>query len=79
VVRGAAVERHELLREVLRDLGGTITADRMRRLNYLVDVERRDVWEVVGEFLDGLRKGWERTAAAGRREEGGVGSSPRRV
>jgi osmoprotectant transport system substrate-binding protein len=71
VVRGAAVERHELLREVLRDLGGTITADRMRRLNYLVDVERRDVWEVVGEFLDGLRKGWERTAAAGRREEGG--------
>ncbi len=58
VVRRAAVERHAVLRDVLRDLGGTISADRMRRLNYLVDVERRDVRDVVAEFLEGLRRDW---------------------
>jgi osmoprotectant transport system substrate-binding protein len=54
VVRGELLARRPEVRQALRALGGTIDEARMRRLNYLVDVERRDVREVVGEFLEGL-------------------------
>jgi glycine betaine/choline ABC-type transport system substrate-binding protein len=36
----------------LSALGGAISEQDMRRLNFLVDGERRDLKEVVREFLD---------------------------
>jgi glycine betaine/choline ABC-type transport system substrate-binding protein len=51
VVRTAVLERHPQLREALRALGGAISADRMRELNRLVDVEQRPVAEVARGFL----------------------------
>ena len=38
------------LRKAVSALGGTVTDDEMRRLNYLVDGERRAVKEVVKDF-----------------------------
>jgi len=40
-----------MLRELLGSLGGRITAEEMRLLNYAVDGEHRDVKDVVREFL----------------------------
>ena len=51
LIRQAVVESHPEVREALRALGGMISAEEMRRLNYAVDGERRDVKEVVREFL----------------------------
>jgi glycine betaine/choline ABC-type transport system substrate-binding protein len=51
VVNRAAFERHPSLREILSALGGKITAEAMRRLNYAVDGDHRDVKDVVHEFL----------------------------
>jgi glycine betaine/choline ABC-type transport system substrate-binding protein len=51
VVRNAIVTKHPEVREALRALGGRISEEQMRRLNYAVDGERRDVKEVVREFL----------------------------
>ena len=51
VVNRAAFERHPALREILSALGGKITAEEMRRLNYAVDGDHRDVKDVVHEFL----------------------------
>jgi osmoprotectant transport system substrate-binding protein len=51
VVNRAALERHPALREILSALGGKITAEEMRRLNYAVDGDHRDVKDVVREFL----------------------------
>ncbi len=51
VVHRGALERHAQLREVLRGLAGRITAEEMRRLNYAVDGEHRDVKLVLREFL----------------------------
>ncbi|MGH9794011.1 MAG: glycine betaine ABC transporter substrate-binding protein [Candidatus Acidiferrales bacterium] len=51
VVHRGALERNAQLREVLRGLAGRITAEEMRRLNYAVDGEHRDVNVVVREFL----------------------------
>jgi len=50
VVHRAAFERHPRLRELLSGLAGRITAQEMRRLNYAVDGEHRDVAQVVREF-----------------------------
>jgi osmoprotectant transport system substrate-binding protein len=50
VVRGAALEQHPELREVLRALGGKISAAEMRKLNYAVDGEHADVRDVVRKF-----------------------------
>jgi len=50
IVRSEALERHPELRAVLDSLAGKISDDEMRRLNYAVDGERRDVREVVAEF-----------------------------
>jgi osmoprotectant transport system substrate-binding protein len=51
VVNRAAFERHPALREILSALGGKITAEDMRRLNYAVDGDHRDVKDVVHDFL----------------------------
>ena len=51
VVRRDTLERHPELREVLEELGGIISEEEMRRLNYAVDGEGRDLKELVREFL----------------------------
>jgi glycine betaine/choline ABC-type transport system substrate-binding protein len=52
LVRLEVLEQHPELREILRSLGGKIGEEEMRRLNFLVDGEHRDVKDVVREFLD---------------------------
>lgn len=52
VVRQAALERWPPLRAAFIRLGGTIDADTMRRLNYAVDGEHRDVAAVVREWRE---------------------------
>src|SRR5215467_91391 len=47
--------RYPALRQALADLRGKISEDDMRRLNYAVDGEHRDVKTIVAEFL--RRKG----------------------
>jgi osmoprotectant transport system permease protein len=54
IVRDAIVMKHPEVREALRGLGGKISADQMRRMNYAVDGEHKDVKEVVREFLNTL-------------------------
>ena len=56
VYRPDAVERHPALGDVLEILGGGIDEAAMRRLNRLVDDERRAVRDVVSEFLQ--EQGW---------------------
>lgn len=51
IVRSATLAKYPKLRQALQQLGGLISADEMRRLNYLVEGELRDVKEVVREFL----------------------------
>ena len=51
VVRRETLERHPVVREALRQLGGKISDEEMRRLNYAVEGEHRDVADVVREFL----------------------------
>lgn len=50
VVRGETLERFPLLRAALAALAGKITAADMRRMNYAVDGQHRDVADVVREF-----------------------------
>lgn len=51
VVRQAALEKYPALREVLKRLGGILTVEEMRRLNYAVDAEKRQAKEVAQKFL----------------------------
>lgn len=51
VIRRDALERYPEMDRALRELAGKITDEEMRRLNYLVDVEQRDVAAVVREWL----------------------------
>jgi glycine betaine/choline ABC-type transport system substrate-binding protein len=55
VVREATLAKHPELRDVLRQLGGILSVDEMRELNYSVDGEKRAAKDVVREFL--VRKG----------------------
>jgi osmoprotectant transport system substrate-binding protein len=50
VVRRQALERHPEVRKALEELAGKISEPEMRRMNYAVDGEHRDVKEVVREF-----------------------------
>jgi osmoprotectant transport system substrate-binding protein len=50
VVRGVALEQHAGLREALDALGGRISEDDMRRMNYALDGEHLDVTSVVRDF-----------------------------
>jgi osmoprotectant transport system permease protein len=51
VVRQAALEKHPKLRGLLKELGGILTVDEMRKLNYAVDGEKRQAKDVAREFL----------------------------
>jgi osmoprotectant transport system substrate-binding protein len=51
VVNRRAFEKYPALREVLIALGGKFTAEEMRRVNYAVDRDHRDVEDVISEFL----------------------------
>jgi glycine betaine/choline ABC-type transport system substrate-binding protein len=51
IVRPQAFEMHPGLREALQELAGRFSEDEMRRLNYEVDGEAKDVKVVVREFL----------------------------
>lgn len=51
IVRRDTLREHPAVREALEQLGGRISDVEMRRLNYAVDGEHRDVQEVVREFL----------------------------
>jgi len=51
VVNRKALQRYPALNGILREMAGRITAEEMRRLNYAVDGEQRDVKEVVRDFL----------------------------
>ena len=51
LIREDTLQKHPELRQVLRDIGGKISEQQMRRLNFLVDGEHRDVKEVVRTFL----------------------------
>lgn len=51
IVREEILKRYPTLAPAIAELQGLITADQMRRLNYAVEGELRDVKEVVREFL----------------------------
>jgi osmoprotectant transport system substrate-binding protein len=51
VVREDTLKKFPELRATLRELGGKISEEEMRRLNYAVDGAHRDVKEVVRDFL----------------------------
>jgi osmoprotectant transport system permease protein len=51
VVRQATLQRFPELRGVLKSLGGILTVEEMRKLNYAVDGERRSARDVAREFL----------------------------
>ncbi len=51
LIRDAVVMKHPEVSEALRSLGGKISEQEMRRLNYAVDGEHKDVKQVVKEFL----------------------------
>jgi osmoprotectant transport system permease protein len=51
VARAQTLLRYPQVRKSLEHLGGKITAADMRRLNYAVDVEHKDVARIVAEFL----------------------------
>jgi osmoprotectant transport system permease protein len=51
VVREQALNKHPQLREVLKQLGGILSVDEMRRLNYAVDGEKRQAKDLAREFL----------------------------
>lgn len=52
LVRQQTIEKHPEVREALRALGGKISEEEMRQMNYALDGEHRDVKQVVREFLD---------------------------
>jgi len=52
VMREEMLKRHPEVKSALDDLAGMISDDDMRRLNYAVDGEHRDVAAVVREFLE---------------------------
>jgi osmoprotectant transport system permease protein len=55
VARQATLQQHPEVRGVLKQLGGILTVDEMRKLNYAVDGEKRQPGDVAREFL--RRKG----------------------
>ncbi|MBV9609413.1 MAG: ABC transporter substrate-binding protein [Acidobacteria bacterium] len=51
VIRQQTIARHPEIQHVIGELAGRITAEDMRRMNYALDGEHRDVADVVAEFL----------------------------
>ena len=54
LVRDAVVMKHPEVREALKALGGKISEEQMRSMNYAVDGEHKDVKDVVREFLKNM-------------------------
>jgi len=54
LVREAVITKHPEIREALRALGGKVSEEQMRLMNYAVDGEHKDVKQVVKDFLDKL-------------------------
>jgi glycine betaine/choline ABC-type transport system substrate-binding protein len=54
VARRETLDRYPQLVEAINSLAGKITNEQMRKLNYSIDAEKRDVKEVVREFLSQL-------------------------
>jgi glycine betaine/choline ABC-type transport system substrate-binding protein len=55
VIRERVLVEHPELRQALDELGGKISDEEMRQLNYEVDRQKRDVKEVVHDFLSSKR------------------------
>ena len=53
IVRDETLARHPEVEAALQQLAGTISDEDMRRMNYSVDGEHRDIQEVAKEFLRG--------------------------
>lgn len=51
IIRRETLDAHPEIRTALNELGGRISEDEMRRMNYAVDGEHRDAKMVVAEFL----------------------------
>lgn len=51
VVRKATLQKFPGLKQALEELGGKISEQQMRQMNYAVDGEHRDVKQVAAEFL----------------------------
>ncbi|HEX4946200.1 MAG TPA: glycine betaine ABC transporter substrate-binding protein, partial [Blastocatellia bacterium] len=51
VVRAATLQTYPQVRAVLERLGGKISAQEMRRMNYEADVEHRDPATIARTFL----------------------------
>jgi len=51
VARASTLLRYPQLRAALERLSGRISADDMRAMNYAVDVEHKDVAQIVSDFL----------------------------
>ena len=51
LIRDVAARKHPEVRDALKELGGKVSAEQMRRMNYAVDGEHHDVKEVVRDFL----------------------------
>ncbi len=56
VARSATLLKYPQVRTALERLGGRVSADDMRSLNYAADVEHRDAAEIVRTFLAGGKK-----------------------
>ena len=53
IIREQTLAEHPEVKQALNELAGKISDPEMRRLNYEVDGQKRDVKEVVREFLRG--------------------------
>jgi osmoprotectant transport system permease protein len=56
LLRTLVAQKHPEVRQAFKDLGGQISAEDMRRMNYAVDGNHRDVKDVVREFLAAKNK-----------------------
>jgi glycine betaine/choline ABC-type transport system substrate-binding protein len=56
VIRQEIVTKHPEVRRAFAELAGKISDQAMRRMNYLVDGEHRNVTDVVREFLDSTQR-----------------------
>jgi osmoprotectant transport system permease protein len=54
IARKEVLERFPEIRAAIKSLAGKLTDSEMRRLNYSIDSEKRDVKEIVREFLSSL-------------------------
>jgi osmoprotectant transport system substrate-binding protein len=52
ILRAETARRHPQVRAALDQLAGKVSAEEMRRMNYAVDGEHRDVKQVVAQFLE---------------------------